>query len=88
MAIRNVFTGASEDEVFEVGRDVRCKLSFGSFRGPSGSDWSLAAGGTVAFGGRLDDAEGGGREGFTNVGGSGLRVFIVFGASLCFSGGM
>lgn len=88
-AMRNVFTGASEDEVFEVGRDVRCKFSFGSFRSPSGSDCaSLAAGGSVAFGGRLDDAEGGGREGFTNVGGSGLRVFVVFGASLCFSGGI
>jgi hypothetical protein len=87
VAMRSVFTGASED-VFEVGRDGSGKFSFGSFRVPSGSACtSFAAGWTVSFG-RLDDAEGGGGCGFTNDGGSGLCEPVVFGASRAFSCGI
>jgi len=88
VAMRNVFAGASEDDVFGVGRSGRGRFSSGSLRSPSGSGCTLSvAERIVSFGGWLDDAEGKGRGGFTNAGGSGLGAFVAVGASPSFSGG-
>lgn len=87
VAMRNVFIGAPEDEVFGVVREDTGRFSFGSLRAPSGSVCSSFAAGRNSSFELFNDAEGAGRGGFTNVRGSDLCGF-VFGASRGFSDGI